>query len=113
MRPASPVAGVPTDPEVLRHYAEHHPADAMRYAGHSADDVRGDSGVYVTLPTTLEEEALNGGWLASSMPTGPPPRQLFTLGMRGEPDFDDDPSPTTGNSYVQRGSSAGPGPSWD
>ena len=63
---------------------------------------RGDAGHYRTLPTTLEEEANAGGWLANSTPTGDGElRRLMTIGMRGEPDFDDDPVPdSTGGCYT-------------
>ena len=94
MRSPDPVVGVPN------HNRGYDNASQDRY--HTLIG-KGDAGCYVTLPCTLEEEARNGGWLPGAHPTGPPPRQLFTLGMRGEPDFDDDPSPTTTNSYRQAG----------
>ncbi len=46
---------------------------------------------YNSRPVTLEEEAYNGGWLPGARPTGPDPIDLFTIGMRGEPGWDDDP----------------------
>lgn len=43
---------------------------------------------------SLEEEALARGWVRQSMPVGPGdgPQPAPTVGMRGEPDIDDDPS---------------------
>lgn len=106
MRPGYNVVSVDTDPETLRWGARMVPGDVERYAMRSTVDGRAQSsgGVYISLPTTLEDEVNNGGWLHSSVPTGPKPRQLFTLGMRGEPGYDDDPTPDTTNSYQQGGS---------
>lgn len=101
MRPQDPVHGVP---------------DSDRYRGNGAGSTadryapirgRGDAGVYISLACTLEEEADRGGWLPNATPTGPKPRRLFTIGMRGEPGFDDDPVPDSTNTYVQGG--GGPG----
>ena len=42
---------------------------------------------------TLEEEQAAGGWDRVSCPTGAtPPMRTTTVGMRGEPDIDNDPS---------------------
>ncbi len=64
-------------------------------------------------PVTLEEEAGNGGWLPGARPTSTPPVlqgddprlnqskqpiDLLTIGMRGEPGWDDDPQ------YLEDGS---------
>lgn len=82
-----PVEGVPDDarfPEGYGRYAE--------FRG------RGPAGSYRTLPATLEEEARAGGWLPNATPTGSEGslNRLYTIGMRGEPDFDDDPVPSPG-----------------
>jgi hypothetical protein len=110
MRPPYPVTGVPTDPETIRYTAR-----ATRYDDNVTGLDRGPSGVYVTLPTTLEEEVQAKGWLPGAMPTGDPPRELFTTSMRGEPGLDDDPNPTTGNSYKHGSESidVGDDSSWD
>ena len=82
-----PVSGVPS---------------ADRYRGNGANDMpdryaetrgRGDAGSFCSLPTTIEEEVANGGWTRTNRPTGPNPRRLYTTGMRGESDIDDDPVP--------------------
>ncbi len=58
---------------------------------------RGPAAEYRSLPFTLEEEAASGGWLPGATPTcadgAPPLQRLYTIGMRGEPDLDDDPRP--------------------
>lgn len=58
---------------------------------------RGGGGQYRSLPFTLEDEANAGGWLPGATPTcgpsAPPLQRLYTLGMRGEPGYDDDPVP--------------------
>lgn len=62
---------------------------------------RGDAGTFRTLPATLEEEAQAGGWLPNSTPTGEGNlKRLMTIGMRGEPDFDDDPVPSPRGGYA-------------
>ena len=85
-RPAYPVEGVDTDD--------------LRYRHGACETERGDAGCYVTLPATLEEETNAAGWRPNNMPTGDKPRDLFTTGMRGEPCFDDDPSPDRQGGYV-------------
>jgi hypothetical protein len=73
--------------------------EGFRYAG--AHDNRYDEFLGRDVPvapydyrgSTLEEEAYNGGWLQNARPTGPAPEDLMTIGMRGEPDWDDDPQP--------------------
>ena len=77
---------------------------------------RDGAGTFDSLPTTLEEEASNGGWTNSNRPTGPAPRRLYTLGMRGEPGYDDDPVPDGRGGYTDTGEaidSADRGSSWD
>ena len=75
MRDPNPLSGVP---------------DNNRYAeGHNT--VRGEAGRYQFKPVTLEEEAYNRGWLPGARPTGPDPIDLMTIGMRGEPGWDDNP----------------------
>lgn len=64
--------------------------DNRRY-DEQRDTSRGDCGHYAFQGVTLEEEAENGGWLPNAAPTGPRPIDLFTIGMRGEPSYDDDP----------------------
>lgn len=51
-------------------------------------------------PVTLEEEAYFGGWQPKDRPTGPPPNDLYTIGMRGEPGWDDDPQFNNGAATV-------------
>jgi hypothetical protein len=85
--------------------------DSQRYSGQETDgtDSRKQDvppGHYNYRGTTLEEEAFNGGWRPGDRPTttapfviGDDPRltrdaepgDLFTVGMRGEPGWDDDP----------------------
>lgn len=96
-----PVAGVPDDARFPEGY------------GRDADfRGRGPAGTYRTLPATLEEEAAAGGWLPNATPTGSPEslNRLFTIGMRGEPSFDDDPLPEPGEGRYSRSvSDAGTG----
>lgn len=65
---------------------------------------RSDCVHYQFKGATLEEEARFGGWLPNDRPTGPDPIDLFTIGMRGEPGYDDDPVPATdGVGYEHEG----------
>jgi hypothetical protein len=53
-----------------------------------------DTAPYNYRCVTLEQEIMCGGWLPNNTPTtprGPDPIDLYTLGGRGEPGFDDDP----------------------
>jgi hypothetical protein len=86
--------------------------DNNRYTvGHNL--VRGDAGTYNHLAATLEDEANADGWLPGARPTGPPPRNLFTIGMRGEPGYDDDPEPGTDGQYHHSAPEASDNSSWD
>lgn len=100
MRDPNPVSNVP---------------DADRYRGNGAASTpdrygelrgRGPAGTFNHVGVTLEEEAEFGGWLPNDRPTTTPPfmqgndarltqsmapRDLFTVGMRGESGYDDDP----------------------
>lgn len=84
MRSPEPVEGVP---------------DAGRYSETNIL-AKGDSGTYNYRPITLEEEVYNGGWFPGARPTGPKPNDLFTLGMRGEPGWNDDPQFNNGSRTV-------------
>lgn len=84
MRDPNPVSGVPDNTRGYNH------ASQDRYGPLTG---KGPAGQYEFKPVTLEEEARAGGWLPGARPTGPDPIDLFTLGMRGEPGYDDDPSP--------------------
>jgi hypothetical protein len=62
---------------------------------------KGDAGTYNYRPSTLEEEAYFGGWLPGARPTGDGPlNDLMTIGMRGEPGWDDDPQFNNGSATV-------------
>lgn len=85
--------------------------DGFRYHGSDGEAERYKEFVGRDVPqapyqyqgVTLEEEARNGGWLPNARPTGPDPIDLFTVGMRGEPGFDDDPT-FNGDGRVSHGS---------
>ena len=64
--------------------------DNDRYS-ETRDLSKGDCGHYCYQAVTLEDEAEAGGWLPNNTPTGPNPIDLYTVGMRGEPGYDDDP----------------------
>lgn len=70
---------------------------------------RGEATAYRSLPFTLEEETYAGGWLPGATPTcgpdAPPLQRLMTVGMRGEPAYDDDPAPAKpfNNRYANDG----------
>lgn len=105
MRSPEPLEGVP-DSDRYRHTD----SDA-RYGAVTG---KGDAGTYNYRPATLEEEAYNGGWLPGARPTGgPPPNDLFTVGMRGEPGWDDDPQFNNGAATVTHPPAKGGGDSGD
>lgn len=83
-RPADPVDGVPE--------SHRWTTSQNRYEDLPIEH-RGPAGTYRYKPVTLEEEAAAGGWLPGARPTGPEPIRLYTTSMRGEPGWDDDPSP--------------------
>lgn len=86
-----PVRDIPPSP---RYGHGHGEGISPRYAV-PVGDSRGPAGSYRHLPATLEEEANAGGWLPGATPTGPMDSldRLYTIGMRGEPGYDDDPVP--------------------
>lgn len=98
MRNPNPVEGVPMD-------ARYDGATQPRYDD-AADYHKGPAGTYNFVGVTLEEEVRMGGWLPNARPTttepymqgndrqpvSAAPRDLMTIGMRGEPDLDDDPA---------------------
>lgn len=92
MRNADPVSGVPDSDRYRGNGAPDNIADPDRYGPLRG---RGPAGQYEHRATTLEEEAKLGGWIPAAHPTtaGPEPIRLFTIGMRGEPGFDDDNDP--------------------
>jgi hypothetical protein len=61
---------------------------------------------------TLEEEADAKGWTRQNMPVGPggDPAPAPTLGMRGEPDYDNDPTYGSGPDGAPDYPDAGTGP---
>lgn len=83
MRAPDPVSGVPEHTRYRNLDGRYGPSTG-----------KGDAGSYESKPTTLEEEARGRGWLPGARPTGPDPIDLYTVGMRGEPGYDDDPSPS-------------------
>jgi len=85
-RDPNPLSGVP--------YNERYDgAEQGRYHD-EVDFHRGDGGTFNHVAVTLEDEVKMGGWLPNNRPTGPEPRDLWTTGMRGEPQMDDDPAMT-------------------
>ena len=76
----------------------HDVPDNDRY-GPAVDTEHTEAGYYMFKPVTLEEEAWNGGWLPGARPTGPDPIDLFTVGMRGEPGWDDNPQANPDGHY--------------
>lgn len=99
MRNPVPVDGVPMD-------ARYDGATQPRYDD-AADYHKGPAGTYNYVAVSLEEEVRMGGWLPGARPTcstpymqgsdarlsqSQAPRDLMTIGMRGEPDLDDDPA---------------------
>jgi hypothetical protein len=62
---------------------------------------------------TLENEADNGGWLPNNRPTGPAPMDLLTIGMRGEPGYDDDADWAPDGRGFTRSGRDGDNTSWD
>ena len=77
--------------------------------------VHGECATYNYRGSTLEEEAYHGGWRPGDIPTttqpyvqGDDPRltrnmevnHLYTVGMRGEPGWDDDPQFNNGDPTV-------------
>jgi hypothetical protein len=95
MRSPDPLEGVPDNGR--------YDTSQDRY-GPSRDAARGDAGSYNHRGVTLEEEAYNEGWLPNARPTSapdaPPLQGLFTIGMRGEPGWDDDPQFLNGDASV-------------
>lgn len=111
-RSADPLSGVPDNG---RYGGGHGEGISPRYQV-PVGDQRGPAGSYEWKPVTLEEEADARGWIPGAMPTGPyAPMGLYTLGMRGEPGYDDDPSAKpNGVGYVQHDGSMGRDiSSWD
>lgn len=93
MRAADPVSGMPEP-------------NRYRGTGGRYDDLigKGPAGHYESKPTTIEEEVNAGGWTPGAKPTGDDStlNRLYTTGMRGEPGYDDDPSPAAdGRGYAK------------
>lgn len=63
------------------------------------DYSRGPSGRSDSTPTTLEQEVAQGGWTKRTRPEGMPNYAIVTIGMRGDPDGDDDQTSDTNGSY--------------
>lgn len=96
MRAKDPVSGVPNR-------GRYHSAIGInnRYVDLVG---KGDAGSMETKPVTLEDEALANGWTPNNRPTGNDESLigLYTLGLRGEPGIDDDPTPAPdGRGYVK------------
>jgi hypothetical protein len=83
VRDADPVSNVPMN--------ERYDGSAQDRYADEVDYHKGPAGTYNYRAVTIEEEAINRGWLPGARPTGPDPIDLMTIGMRGEPSFDDDP----------------------
>jgi hypothetical protein len=95
MRNPDPLSGVPANERFDG-------ASQDRY-GDEVDYHKGPAGTFNFMGTTLEEEARNRGWTFGNRPTGPPPRDLMTIGMRGEPGYDDDPVYGPNGEYTHEG----------
>lgn len=63
------------------------------------DYSRGPGGMFDAVPTTLEEEVAQGGWTKRTTGEGTPPYVNVTLGMRGDPDGDNDLTSDLKGSY--------------
>lgn len=88
MRDPNPVSGVPDSD---RYRGDGHRKTPDRYAPQRGRD---GAGTYEFHATTLEEEAKFRGWIPAARPSGDAPLQgLYTIGMRGEPGYDDDNNP--------------------
>jgi hypothetical protein len=63
-----------------------------RWTDNTSAKVTDEGGAMNFAPMVLEEEAMAAGWSRVASPTGGKnkPRDTYTVGMRGEPGWDDD-----------------------
>lgn len=76
----------------------HNVPEVGRY-DETRDFSRGPGGHRDSTPTTLEEEVAQGGWTKVTTGDGTPPYGNVTIGMRGDPDGDDDMTSDGNGSY--------------